>query len=53
MKSSGAPNIGNWKKWSITKTVSKPDASASRAWATTTGYSWSAPMPGYVKLGIW
>jgi hypothetical protein len=26
MKSVGGPIIGNWKKWSITSTVSKPDA---------------------------
>ena len=49
----GWPIIGSWKKWSITKTVSKPDCSAATAWAATRSNSWAGATPGYVKLGIW
>ena len=44
---------GSWKKWSITKTVSKPLCSPVAATAAMRSKSSSGATPGQVKLGIW
>ena len=43
---------GSWKKWSITKMVSKPACSPATATFTTRSNSGSS-LSGYVKFGIW
>ena len=43
---SGAPSMGSWKKWSITKTLSKPLVSAATAVAAMVSNSSSAATPG-------
>ena len=46
------PMSGSWKKWSITKTVSKPAASPVVAIVATVSNNRLGSTSGYVKLGI-
>ena len=46
ISSSGGPMSGSWKKWSITKTVSKPLCSPATAIAATRSKSWLGSTSG-------